>query len=420
MGHMKIGTTDAEFGDCSASGDVMYAKLDKILKLTQTGTVPKKGANHLFTGCGGRWGILGIAYVGTICHTRGYNTGANKIHGGSSPWLTFAHELGHNFNGKHSFEDGQGRTGGVMDYGDGKLNGHYQFNTKYRKTEMCSKMNQKVNNCNGNFQAASTTPTGAPTVAPTAAPTTVPPGGTLACGFESASKPYCGTWEDKTGDKFDWTRKSGSTPSYGTGPSSAEEGSQYLFIETSSPRQRGDKAELGTNKAIPLKAGAFLAFDYHMYGSSMGSLKVFADSDEVFSKSGNQGNTWVAANIPLDTYAGQSVTITFVGTRGSSWQGDAAIDDIVLFPGSGGASPTTTTMAPTTMPPTTVAPTVAPTSPPTTMAPTTMTPEPEPEPEPTTAPPGGGGGSLEKRVDDLLKKIDSLLKLLTDYANKTR
>jgi len=294
-------------------------------------------------------------------------------------------------------------------------------------------MNQKVNNCNGNFQAASTTPTGAPTVAPTAAPTTVPPGGTLACGFESASKPYCGTWEDKTGDKFDWTRKSGSTPSYGTGPSSAEEGSQYLFIETSSPRQNGDKAELGTNKAIPLKAGAFLAFDYHMYGSSMGSLKVFADSDEVFSKSGNQGNTWVAANIPLDTYAGQSVTITFVGTRGSSWQGDAAIDDIVLFPGSGGAStvaptaaPTVApTVAPTTLPPTaapTVAPTVAPTTVPPTVAPTTVPPTVAPTIAPTGAPTAAPtvappGGDLGKKIDALSKKMDEVLKLLKNLTS---
>ena len=30
---------------------------------------------------------------------------------------------------------------GIMDYGDGKLNGIYQFNTRYRKQEMCQAMN---------------------------------------------------------------------------------------------------------------------------------------------------------------------------------------------------------------------------------------------------------------------------------------
>ena len=30
---------------------------------------------------------------------------------------------------------------GIMDYGDGKLDGVYQFNTRYRKQEMCRQMN---------------------------------------------------------------------------------------------------------------------------------------------------------------------------------------------------------------------------------------------------------------------------------------
>lgn len=42
---------------------------------------------------------------------------------------------------EHS-EGEHGRTGpGIMDYGDGKLNGIYQFNTRYRKQEMCRQMN---------------------------------------------------------------------------------------------------------------------------------------------------------------------------------------------------------------------------------------------------------------------------------------
>lgn len=50
-------------------------------------------------------------------------------------WITFAHEVGHNFGGarksrvgpllclagEHSFELGQGKTGGIMDYGNGQL-----------------------------------------------------------------------------------------------------------------------------------------------------------------------------------------------------------------------------------------------------------------------------------------------------------
>merc|ERR1719162_957399 len=106
-------------------------------------------------------------------------------------------------------------------------------------------------------------PTQAPTPAPppshrrrfaTQGPTQgPPPAGATVCNFEpsSAAKPYCGIWVDKTtGDEFDWTRTSGSTPTGGTGPfinpfntqldhptadkgSYSYSGSYYLFIEAS-------------------------------------------------------------------------------------------------------------------------------------------------------------------------------------------
>ena len=64
----------------------------------------------------------------------------------------------------------------------------------------------------------------------------------------------------------------------------------YIYIETSSPRVRGDNAIL--SKTVSLSGSSCLSFYYHMYGSSMGSLKVRVGGQQVFSKSGNQGNQW--------------------------------------------------------------------------------------------------------------------------------
>jgi hypothetical protein len=68
--------------------------------------------------------------------------GVGEIYGNpSTTWLTFAHELGHNFGAHHSFEQGQGNTGGIMDYGNDKqINGAYQFNS-LRRSEICGTIN---------------------------------------------------------------------------------------------------------------------------------------------------------------------------------------------------------------------------------------------------------------------------------------
>ena len=64
-----------------------------------------------------------------------------------------------------------------------------------------------------------------------------------ACSFEdnSGSKTMC-DMSQSTSDTFDWTLKSGKTPSGETGPDKAYNGGYYVFIETSNPRKFGDKA----------------------------------------------------------------------------------------------------------------------------------------------------------------------------------
>lgn len=60
----------------------------------------------------------------------------------------------------------------------------------------------------------------------------------------------------------------------------------------------------------------------------MGSLDVSVNGQVAWSKSGNQGNAWKIGAVDLSKYDGKQAEISFVGTRGTSWQGDAAIDNV--------------------------------------------------------------------------------------------
>ncbi|WP_106794594.1 CUB domain-containing protein [Aquimarina sp. Aq78] len=159
-------------------------------------------------------------------------------------------------------------------------------------------------------------------------------------GFEAS----LGGWTQGAGDDFDWTRQSGGTRSRDTGPSGAQEGSQYVYVETSVPNS--------PNKTTILNSPCFnlngvnspsFAFRYHMLGNAVGELKLEISDDDganwasIWSKTGAQGNVWNNANVDLNTYVGRSIKIRFVGTSGNSWQGDMAVDNISLTTSNAGA-----------------------------------------------------------------------------------
>jgi len=182
-----------------------------------------------------------------------------------------------------------------------------------------------------------------PTPVPTPAPTPVP-GPMMAedCSFETP----CALWANDKNDNFDWSRKSGGTPSRNTGPNGAADGRHYLYIETSHPRKAGDKAILASPPLTFSKGEDHMEFSYHMYGSTIGELMVDVGGVVVWKKKGNQGNKWLKDVIPLSASAQPSSPIKFIGIRGQSWSGDIAIDNIKFYKKSTGTTPkpkTTTT-----------------------------------------------------------------------------
>jgi hypothetical protein len=104
----------------------------------------RKASWHMLTN---RWpspGIVGMAYLGTLCMYE-YNVGITSKLGADTTWYIWAHELGHSMGAYHSFENGQGRTGGIMDYGNYYYNGVVQFHP-LKKAEMCPEF-QSVLQC---------------------------------------------------------------------------------------------------------------------------------------------------------------------------------------------------------------------------------------------------------------------------------
>lgn len=87
-----------------------------------------------------------------------------------------------------------------------------------------------------------------------------------------------------------------------------------MFIETSYPRKRGDRAHLeSTIFQATSGQGSCMNFFYHMSGAGIGTLNVYMriigqSMTKLWTQTGNKGNTWYEGQLPVKS-AGKSYQV---------------------------------------------------------------------------------------------------------------
>lgn len=137
-------------------------------------------------------------------------------------------------------------------------------------------------------------------------------------------------------DDIDWRTAQGSTPTVSSGPDvdfdPGTSTGNYLYLEASACT---GKTALMLSPCIDLTnfSSPALSLAYHMYGASMGEFHIDIYSNgtwtnDLFMRTGNQGNQWNTTNISLSAYTGQVVIFRFRGITGTGSTGDMAVDAI--------------------------------------------------------------------------------------------
>ena len=243
------------------------------------------------------------------------------------------------------------------DYGDSgphvgaawDLNGRTATPRSLFKAQLRARLGLSADDSFPQLSVATSIPTPVPTMSPSSSPPTasLPPTVSPSSPSPTTSSPsvaptklsgtvYTASFES---DFDSWTttmfeRKSGSTGSGSTGPSSAFDGSYYIYAETSGPNKPAVEFDLCRTFNEDVRR---VSFQYHMYGSTIGNV-VLQGSDDggstyttLWSKSGNLGDSWYGATVNIGTKGSQD--LKFVYVSGSSVTGDFALDAVEVVMG---------------------------------------------------------------------------------------
>ncbi|XP_072014819.1 MAM and LDL-receptor class A domain-containing protein 2-like [Amphiura filiformis] len=163
----------------------------------------------------------------------------------------------------------------------------------------------------------------------TAIPVTHVPG-IYDCDFEND---IC-TWTQDRSDYFDWSRQRGRAAEPGTGPpidhTRQNADGWYMFIDASG-KPAGSTANLISQA---MTGGKCVSWWFHMYGSSIEDLNIYKITGGTtrtleWKRRGNQGTDWMYGQV----YLSGDFTVAIEGVVGDNWDGDIAIDDIVVLVG---------------------------------------------------------------------------------------
>lgn len=142
-------------------------------------------------------------------------------------------------------------------------------------------------------------------------------------------------WTNAVDDDLNWTINTGATASINTGPDQANDGSNYFYVEASSPNFPAKTASLIT-ECIDLSqlTNPTFSFLFHMYGEGMGSLSLTIHEEEastlITTISGDQGNQWYTATVDMTSYQAEVIQIEFMAETGNNWTSDIAIDRLEI------------------------------------------------------------------------------------------
>ncbi|XP_075339459.1 MAM and LDL-receptor class A domain-containing protein 1 [Odontesthes bonariensis] len=157
----------------------------------------------------------------------------------------------------------------------------------------------------------------------------------FSCTFEDG---LC-VWVQGAEDELDWLSRSGPTETPNTGPAGDHTTGKgiYLYINSSPQSIKGKSAQLKSSLLPPAgDQGYCFTFWYHMFGATVGSLRMVLQSTDplektlVWQKLGNQGDEWllVQSHVTLQRVHQVVLEATVGGEAG-----DIAIDDISLIHG---------------------------------------------------------------------------------------